>query len=131
MGRLAYILEAMERKPSTEEVIASRISESEVKTGHHVSGLVSRIEAMLTQVNQRIDALEGGYKAQLQTLSDGVGDSLKTAHTSFDEARQADIKELKQDIAKVTKSLSETLSNLDKPDRIDEVLKDKLKSAEY
>ena len=123
MGKLAYILDAMERKPSTEEVISERINETDVKTSQMFQALINRMGNTITEINSRIDALEGAYTAQLQNLTKGIDEGLNTLRTGVDGAQKASIDDLKGELSKIIKKVEDEARKLQKPDRTDEVLK--------
>ena len=122
MGRIAYILDAMERKPSTEQVISERISQTDQKTAQMFQALLSRLDKTISEMNARLDAIEGGQRAQIENLGQGIGNGLNAVTGAFNEAHTQSIKGLRDDIAKVAKKVESETRKLQKPDRTDEVL---------
>ena len=122
MGRIAYIFDAMERKPSTEQVISERISQTDQKTAQMFQAFLSRLDKTISDMNTRLDALEGVQRAQMENLGQGIGNGLNAVRGAFNEAHTQSIKDLRADIAKVAKKVETETQKLQKPDRTDEVL---------
>lgn len=122
MGRIAYILDAMERRPSTEQVISERINQTDQRSAKMFNALLERLDKTISEMNTRLDALEGGQRAQLENLGQGIGNGLNAVAGAFNEAHARSIKELRADIANVAKKVEAETKKLHKPDRTDEVL---------
>lgn len=112
MGRLAYILDALEKKPTAEQLITESSSKSEQR--------MSNLEQSISNLTAQLGQLQADLRAYSGTLAKGIGDSRIDAQKRAESALSA-FTEGNNSLSEVIRQELKTIIDT-RTDRTDEVL---------